>query len=356
MSQKFDAKIFNGEAFGKYTRTIPETTKTELLKSGAIKQNSEIYNLFQGQVNSYYGRLPFFGLIGGTPVNYDGKTDITSSSMDTFDRGVLAYGRAMSWTEKDFSHDITSGVEFMDEVGNQVVRFWDKIDQKTLMSVLEGLFGMSTPAQNKAFVDTHTLDVSKNVSTKGRVAEDTLNNAIQQACGDNKGAFSLVIMHSQVATNLENLNLMKRWTQTDKDGITRELAFGNWSGKMVLVDDTMPTKSVAKHGSGDTEIPAGVEYTTYVLGKGAIEFGNLPVLHEFEMDRNPSKNGGEDTLYSRKRHYLGVNGFSYEKKAQNDLSPTDEDLKNPTNWTLINNGTNWIDHKAIPLARIISRG
>ena len=32
---------------------------------------------------------------------------------------------------------------------------------------------------------------------------------MQQACGDNKSIFKLVIMHSAVATNLENLRLMK---------------------------------------------------------------------------------------------------------------------------------------------------
>lgn len=356
MTKVFNAKIFNAEAFGKYMKTIPETTKTELVRSGAIKNSEEIYNLFQGQVNSYYGRIPYYGILGGDPVNYDGATNIESDSMDTFDRGVLAYGRAKAWTEKDFSYDVTSGVDFMDQVGVQVARFWEKIDQKVLMAILEGVFAMTTPKQNKDFVESHTFDISKNVPTKGKVAEDTLNNAIQKACGDNKDAFTLVIMHSQVATNLENINLMKRLTQTDANGITRELSLGTWNGKLVLIDDSMPTKSASKVGEGDTEIPAGVEYTTYVLGNGAIEFGALPVKVPYEMDRNPSKNGGEDTLYTRRRNYIGVNGISYENKSQASLSPTNEELKNPTNWTLVNNGTNWIDAKAIPMARIVSRG
>lgn len=356
MSKVFDSKIFNEEAFGQYMKTIPDTTKTELVKSGAVIANDEIYNLFQGQVNSYYGRLPYYGILSGEPVNYDGATDITAGSTDTYDRGVIAYGRASAWTEKDFSYDVTSKVDFMSQVGVQLARYWEKIDQKTMLSVLDGVFGMTTPNENKTFVNEHTLDVSKNAETKGRVSEDTLNNAIQQASGDNKHQFTLVVMHSQVATNLENINLMKRWTQTDSNGITRELSLGTWSGKLVLIDDSMPTKSVAKSGEAPNEIPAGVQYTTYVLGAGAIEFGELPVKHAYEMDRDPKVNGGEDTLYSRRRHYIGVSGLSYEKKTQASLSPTDEELKSPSNWTLIHNDNKWIDHKAVPLARIISRG
>ena len=48
-------------------------------------------------------------------------------------------------------------------------------------------------------------------------------------------------------------------------------------------------------------------------------------------------------------------------KHQSTLSPTNEELANGENWTLVNNGGSGaglkvIDHKAIPIARIISRG
>lgn len=349
---KFDNKIFNEVAFAGYANRVPDTVKTELLRSRAIVTNGEIANLFKGQVNAYYGRIPYYGTLGGEAVNYDGQTDITTDSSTTFDRGVLAYGRAKAWVEKDFSVDITSGVDFMDEVAKQTVRFWSKLDQRTLLKVLDGVFGMTTPKENKEFVEAHTMDVSKVEESKGKIIETTLNDAIQKACGDNKQAFSLVIMHSAVATNLENLNLMERLKQTDANGIQRDLNLGTWNGKTVLIDDTMPTKKVGKSG----DIEAGMEYTTYVLGGGAIEMGKLPVEKAYEMYREPLKNGGETSLINRKRDYLGIKGFSYEKKAQASLSPTDADLANPENWTLINNGTEWIDHKAIPMARIISRG
>ena len=357
MTTKFDAKIFNEEAFGKYIKRIPDTIKTELLNSGAVAPNPEIETLFRGQTNSFYGVIPFFGKIGGDAVNYDGLTDIKAHETATFERGVVAYGRANAWKEKDFSFD-ASGVDFLDDVAKQIVKYWAEDDQKTILKVLEGIFGMTTPAQNKAFVTNHTHDISKDVASLGKMKEDSLNNAIQKACGSNKGAFSLVIMHSQVATNLENLNLMERLKYTDSRGIQRELQLGTWNGKLVLVDDGLPTKSASKIQAKETdpEIPAGTEYTTYVLGNGAIEFGALPVAKPVELARDPFKNGGETSLLSRVRNYIAPYGFSYTKASQASLSPTNDELANQANWTLVNNGTNYIDDKAIPIVKIVSRG
>ena len=55
-------------------------------------------------------------------------------------------------------------------------------------------------------------------------------------------------------------------------------------------------------------------------------------------------------------------GISYEKVSQATLSPTNTELENGANWALVNSGEDeeesksYIDHKAIPIVRIISRG
>lgn len=52
----------------------------------------------------------------------------------------------------------------------------------------------------------------------------------------------------------------------------------------------------------------------------------------------------------------------YEKKSQAKLSPTDAELENGQNWTLVHSGETtasqrtYINHKAIPIARIQSLG
>lgn len=347
---KFDSKTFNPEAFGKYVDTVPKLTKNELIKSRALRSNEQIRNAFKGQTGVVYAVLPMFGRIGGDPLNYDGQTDITATSTTTFDRGVVVIGRAKAWVERDFSEDITGGVDFMSNVGKQVSEYWEDVDQDTLLAILKGIFAMSGTG-NAKFVDNHTVE-STDV-----VGATTLNSAIQKASGDKKNKFSLVIMHSQVATNLENLNVLQYLKYTDANGIERQLQLATWNGKTVLIDDAMPIEEVA---ATETE-EAYVKYTSYVLGDGAFDHEDVGVKVPYEMDRDPKVNGGEDTLYSRQRKVFAPYGISFTKKAMVTNSPTTVELENGTNWELVHDGGNgvarqYFDHKDIPIVKLVSLG
>ncbi len=386
---KFDAKSFNPEAFRYILDRIPRTRLNELRKSKALVGNPDIREVLGGQNGTGYARVAMRGLLDGEAVNYDGKTDITATSTKTFEQGVVVIGRAKAWVEKDFSYDITGGVDFMNNVAQQVADYWQDIDQDTILAVLKGVFAM-TGTKNAEFVEKHTYTVS------GNLEPSTLNTATAKACGDHKKKFSMIFLHSVPATNLENLNLLSALKYTDKDGITRDLSLYTWNGKLVIVDDGMPTeegyldaaendpgalKVVSGSASageiklsdvtpylGDKTLAAGdyvvqgTQYTSYVLGEGSINFEDLGAKVPYEMSRDPKTHGGQDTLYTRQRKVIAPKGISYEKTAQASLSPTDAELSNGANWSLVHSGEadegsrSYIDHKAIPIARIKSRG
>lgn len=387
---KFDSKSFNEKAFKYSVDRIPNLKTNELKKSRALTGNEDIRKVFSDEDGTAYARIAMRGLLEGEAVNYDGQTDITATSTKTFERGVVVVGRAKGFVEKDFSYDITGGKDFMQNVAEQIAEYKDGLDQDTILSVLKGIFSM-TGTKNLEFVNKHTAEV------KGNIGATTLNSATNKACGANKKKFALVFMHSDVATNVENLNLLEHLKYTDKDGITRELDLGTWNGKLVVIDDDMPTEEVEATyvKTADTAIIAGktyytksgtkytavaspvvgsianyyelsdeahTEYTTYALGMGSIDYEDLGVKVPYEMDRNPSKNGGQDTLYIRQRKVFAPFGISYEKTSQATLSPTDAELENGANWALVNSGEteeasrSYINHKAIPIVRIISRG
>jgi len=344
----FDAKNFNPEVFGRYVDTIPNLNRNELLKSRAIVSNQQIATMFSDQTGGNYATTPIFGRIGGAPVNYDGSTDITATSMNTYTQSRIVIGRAKGWVERDFSFDITGGVDFMDQVGRQVAEYWDDIDTALLLSTMKGIFSM-TGAANLAFVNGHTYDIT--AATTPTFDATTLNTAMQQALGDNKGKFALAIMHSAVATNLENLNLMERLKYTDANGIQRDLTLGTLNGRLVLVDDGMPVEVT-------TDTVPVTKYTTYVLGEGAIEYTNCGAKVPYEMDRDPAKNGGETTLYSRQRKIFAPRGISYSLPA-GVISPTNTQIEAGANWTLANSNEStksYFPHKDIAIARIITQG
>ena len=332
---KFDSKSFNPQAFGKYVETVPKLRLNALINSGVLTPNAEISSTFANQTGTGFAILPMYGRITGTPDNYDGVTDITDGDLKTYERGVVTFGRAKSFTEKDFSYDITGGVDFMSQVGNQVSDYWQDRNEDTLVAVLNGIFDMSSTA-GAEFVEAHTYEVDN-------IDEVSCNNAIQKASGDKKQKFSLVIMNSAIATKLENKNLLQYTKYTDEAGITRDLNIATWNGKTVLIDDSYTYDAT----SG--------EYTTYVLGKGAIDYVNLGAKVPYEMSRDPRKNGGQDTLFTRERLCYAPYGISYLKENQATNSPTDAELADGDNWDLVNDGEGTaIDHKEIAIAKIVS--
>lgn len=388
----FDQKNFNGEVFGAYVDQTENLNRNELLKSGAIVEKPQYASLLPDQTGGNYLTIPIKARIGGTANNYDGNTNITAESRETYTQSRIVVGRANGWTEKDFSSDIT-GEDFL-PAAQEIAEYWDDVDQKTILAIMKGIFSM-TGAGNVDFVTKHTYDVSDNATEYG-FKETTLNNAIQKALGDNKAKFSLAIMHSKIATDLENLKLLAYMKYTDAQGIERDLTLGTLNGRTVLVDDNMPTETAkakyvkakqtdkdalevvdtgatkgqvnkadvstdvtgAKAGDYVVLLPAGDVYTTYVFGTGAIEYTDCGAKVPYEMDRNPEKNGGETTLYSRQRKCWSPVGISF--KDGSIISPTDEELEKGSNWQLAQNNKSGAEKyfpiKAIPIARIKTRG
>lgn len=398
----FDSKNFNGEVFQKYVDTIPNVKRNELIRSRAIRQRPDLVSVMSDQTGGNYITTPLMGLISGSvPTNYDGNTNIDPKGTETYTHSRVVVGRSNGWTERDFSYDITGGTDFMENVARQISEYWDEIDQATLIHILNGVFAMSD-TEGAAFVASHTNDVTAKTNSEnvlGCMDGTTLNTTMQRACGDNKSRFSLAIMHSVVATNLENLKLLAYLKYTDENGMERDLAIATLNGRMVLVDDSMPviavnptyakTSDVAlvdgktyytRSGSSGSyvytpvaspsvsdignyyEVTASDDaYITYVLGDGAIEFTDCGAKVPYEMDRDPKTNGGEDTLYSRQRKCFAPYGINFTKASMASLSPTDAELETGANWELVNNGKSstdrkYISGKAIPIARIISLG
>lgn len=340
MPSVFNNKYWNSAVFQKYLETVPRIKQNALIKSGVLRTRSDLKNLLVDQVGGNYINVPIVGRIGGDVQNYDGDTDITATGIGTFLQSMIVFGRAKAWQEKDFTFDIT-GKDFMEEIAKQVADYWDDVDETDLLSVLAGIFGVT----DSNFSTDHTLDITSGVGSAANVGPTTLNNAIQKAAGANKNIFSLAIMHSQVATNLENQQLLEYWKQTDANGIQRPTNMASWNGRTVLIDDDLVDTS----GSDPV-------YTTYILGQNAIDFCDCGAKVPNETKRDELTDGGIDMLITRQRHLLAPVGFSYVDTTK--ISPMASDLATASNWALVSDtaGTGYFPTKAIPIARIKSLG
>jgi hypothetical protein len=350
----FDSKIFNPEAFGKYVEKIPNANQNALAKSKAVSTNPPAKIALGWQSGGVYATVPYFGRIdGSTSQNNDGGTNIVSTNTSSFKQGFVVASRMDAWTERSFSSNITAGIDFMDNVASQISEYKNQVMQSMLLAMLKGIFGQSTTGNSakenaaRQFIEKHTYNITE--LEDGMVNAVTLNKAIQRAGGDNKNSFKLVIMHSEVATNLENLNLLEYMKYTDKKGITQDLGIATWNGRTVLIDDHMPTEEDIINGE------ESMTFTTYVLGENSIILDNIGDQVPYEMSRDPKTNGGQDTLYVRDRYLIGASGLSFADPL-GKVSVTNEDLENGNNWSIITDGNTYLPHKSIAIARIISRG
>ena len=387
---KFRDKIFNENVFEKYLRTLPSTKENSLIKNGLFTVVNKYKSKMSEQAGGYFVTEPIKGRIGGDPVNYDGNTDIgAGTERPTYLQTKICYGRANVWGEYDFATELT-GENFMAEA-QEVKDYWDGERQKTVLSILKGIFSM-TGGANGAFVEKHTYEV------EGNLEADTLNRASQKALGDKKQNLGIMFTHSAVSTNLEGLNLINFLKYTDADGIERDLTIGTYNGKLVVVDDDMPSTEVAPTyvASTDSAVQDGktyytrsgsagaytysvvsnptgnpstssyyemtaegyTTYTSYVFKKGFFEFEDLGVVKPVETVRDAKAKGGKNELISRVREMIVPYLISY--KTTTKISPLNTDFENGANWELVNDGATsnkkYVDDKLIPVVRIISRG
>ena len=351
--EKFRDKIFNNEVFEKYLKTLPSTKENSLVKNGLFTVVNKYKAKMAEQTGGYAVLEPIKGRLGGTPVNYDGNTDIPAGAeRDTFFQRKICYGRAQSWGEYDFASDIT-GTNFMAEA-QEVKDYWDEQRQSTVLSILKGIFSMSGGV-NGAFVTKHTYDITG--ETDANLGADSLNKAAQKALGDKKGQFDVIFMHSAVSTNLEGLNLINFLKYTDASGIERDLTIGTFNGKLVVVDDEMPVAEVTE-GSGDNATTYNA-YTSYVFKKGFFEYEDIGAEVPSEIARNAYSKGGKNDLITRIREMIVPMYISYT--GTGTVSPTKANLESGSNWELANNDKTgsskvYVDDKLIPVVRIISRG
>ena len=452
----FDSKIFNPTVFGAYVDRVPRTRMNKLLEAGVLRTRSEIKALFDAQSGGNFATVPMKGLIDGTPQNYDGATTVSPGTTKTYSQGMVVTGRMKGWIENDFSADIT-GEDFMDNVAAQVATYWEDVDQDTMLAILKGIFLMGA----NDFTTNHTYDITG--ETTKTVGATTLNSALQKASGANKDIFKVVICHSVVATNLENVSAVSYLTYTAEDGTQRDLGMATWNGRLLLIDDSVPAVTISSgsgtdgvytltvsgagavgdaisfdgieytctdDGAGTNEFADGdiasvctalqallavqyattftvtktgttvvftqktagygtipsvvvtqypstgtlaanivettpgvaatstINYTSYALGEGAFDYCDCGAKVPNEMFRDPKTNGGQDTLITRQRKLFAPYGINFTKSNMASNSPTTAELELGANWSLVQDSSSTynIDHKAIPIARIVSRG
>ena len=248
---------FDEDVFNYRWKQFQDPVLTAFLTSGAVVEDAEIARLIANGSDVF--TTPYYSLLSDTaPVNYDGVTDITTEGNAGTTMSGIVFGRAKGWKETQFVRDYNSGADPMGYIASQVGAYWNHYRQKLLLGIAGGVAGVS------AF-SSHVID------TNAAPTATVFGDACQTALGDNKNLLTMAVMHSYVAQQLADLDLLEYRKYTDRMGVQRTLNVADFNGLTVIIDDSMPVSSRSGTAGVYTITVAGTPASGDVLTVNGIQ-------------------------------------------------------------------------------------
>lgn len=288
--------------------------RNQLVNSGLMVTNDAIQAEFAKGGKTI--DLPFFGDLSGDSEILDDVTGLTPSVL----AGDLQTGvrnvRGRAWSASDLAGEL-AGSDPMQAIARRTGQYWVRDMQKTMISVLRGMFASGGPLATSHAVGGNSTQLSQSAMVSG-IAK--LGDAGQELTG--------IVMRSQVYYALMNLDLIVPASSTSQldSRLSRErLELGTYLGRPVFLDDTLPVDAGAGTGSKD------VHYT-YFFGPGAFAYATAPAKTPVETDRDTLK--GVDFLINRTHYLVHPNGISWTGNAAGN-SPTNAELATGANWSKV---------------------
>lgn len=288
--------------------------RNQLVNSGLLVTNDAIQAEFAKGGKTI--DLPFFGDLSGDSEVLNDVTGLTPSQLAGDVQTGVRNIRGRAWSASDLAGEL-AGSDPMQAIARRTGQYWVRDMQKTLISILKGMFVSGGPLASSHAVGGTTTQLSQSAMVSG-IAK--LGDAGQELTG--------ILMRSQVYYALMNLDLIvpaSSTSQLDTRLSSQRLELGTYLGRPVFVDDTLPYDAGA--GTGGTDV-----HHTYFFGPGAFAYATAPAKTPVETDRDSLK--GIDYLMNRTHYLVHPNGISWVGNAAGN-APTNNELATGANWSKV---------------------
>ena len=256
--------------------------------------------------------MPFWNDINSDDEVLSDTVELTPDKITAGKDVAAILTRGKAWAANDLSA-LFSGDDPLGAIANMVSTYWARKEQKTLLSILAGVFASTSMTGN-------LLDISGEDGDAAIISSASLIDAIS-LLGDAAYSLTGIITHSAVMYDLAKKNLL----DAKISGINVKTApeFQSYLGRQIIVDDSAPNN-------------AGV-YTTYLFGQGAVGFaeGNVPVPTEVERKAL----AGNDYLVNRRSFILHPRGVKWVGTPSGS-TPSNTELATGTNWVRVYDNKN----------------
>ena len=128
---------FDQELFMQIWSEVPDPRLTAMLNSGAMVTDAAISARIANDGNYY--TIPFYNILEGDELNYDGMTDITITETTGTSQSGIVYGRAKAFSARNFQAEL-SGADPMGHIAGTFARYWQNQEQKRLIGLVNGIF------------------------------------------------------------------------------------------------------------------------------------------------------------------------------------------------------------------------
>ena len=301
------------EIFTKYT-VQKSVANSSFLRSGIVQNMAELNAAIQngGQrvnVPTWYNKAHKAVSVKaddeGNPIN----------SFSSYADIACVHVRDLPYGIRDLN-TFLAGSDPLGRITDVYGQDWAVTEEQIILSSLKGIFGLADMKDSIVGGATSVLD-------------SKLMNKAMFALGDKFTEIGAIAMHSQVLAKLRELNLIDTVMPS---AVNAPLTY---SGKEIIVDDTLVPES------------AGV-YPIYFFGKGAFGFAENTGMSTVEMDRDILTH--QTVVNSTRAFILHPLGVAYTAPASTTgETPSDADLENSANWTLVD------DRKNVAITKLICK-
>jgi hypothetical protein len=247
--------------------------------------------------------MPFFQDLSGDDEVVDDTANLTINSISTSQDVACKLYRAKVFGATDLSADL-SGADPIMAIAALFTSYWDRMEQKTLIKVLNGAMGCATMTANVS-------DISASAGAAANFDPEAFVDAVAKL-GDRQDDLAGLAVHGDTYTLMKKLDMIDFIKPSDGGKM-----IPTYMGHYLIVDDNMPK--------------AGGVYTTYIFGQGAIAFAERPPKVPVEAGRDALTNGGQDYIVHRRQFVLHPRGIKW-KGTPAKQTPDDAELATTTNW------------------------
>lgn len=330
------ADVIVPEVFNRYL-TRDTTTKSSIFESGIFRSDPMLSKFLAG--GGLTVNVPIWNDLDDSDPDIasdDPEIEATPGNVDASKERAIRNIRTKGWQASDLTAEL-AGDDPMQRILSRVSMYWRRAYQRHLVKTLTGVFADNIANDSGDMVyDIGSDSASATTSAELVSAEAILDAA--QTMGDNSDVLDIIIMHSVVYTRLAKQNLIDFIPNS-----AGNVKFPTYLGYRVVKDDN------CRKVAGSNRI----EYWTYLIGQGAIAWGEASVEIPVETYRLPNRgNGmGVEQLWTRRQYIMHPYGFDWTDTARAGKFPTNDEAATSSNWNRIA-----AERKQVRLALLITNG